>query len=73
MGMHKMRDKFQFEKSQPRRRVGRPRGRAPVVTLALPADLLERVDASAHREFEPTRACAIRRLLEAALKMERRS
>jgi hypothetical protein len=49
---------------------GRPPGRSPIVSLALPAPLLVEVDASADRKFEP-RASAIRRLLEAGLELER--
>jgi hypothetical protein len=65
--MHKMRDKFQFEDSQPRRRVDRPRGRAPVVTLALPADLLARIDRWQADHFENNRPATIRALIVKAL------
>jgi metal-responsive CopG/Arc/MetJ family transcriptional regulator len=51
---------------------GRPvSGRSPIVSLALPAPLLVRVDASADHEFE-SRARAIRRLLEFGLRAEDR-
>lgn len=54
----------------PRRKVGRPpTGISPTIKLALPGDLLARVDRSAADAFE-ARPVAVRRLLEGALQRE---